>query len=80
MTIDRPSKANSYDARVLRRLEAVVDACHRSAVRVLVFRSSNPRFFCAGADRGRIANPELRDGTLLFSHRQNICRVGAAGA
>eukprot|EP00750_Incisomonas_marina_P029507 INCI7187.2.p1 GENE.INCI7187.2~~INCI7187.2.p1 ORF type:complete len:747 (+),score=85.92 INCI7187.2:743-2983(+) len=69
VTIDRPSKANSYDARVLRKLETVVDECHHSAVRVVVFRSSNPRFFCAGADRGRIANPQLRDGLYLESQR-----------
>ena len=63
-TIDRPLKANSYNSRVLRKLEKLIDDCHRSEIRVVVFRSSNPRFFSSGADRGRIANPQLRDGKL----------------
>lgn len=52
VTIDRPAKANSYDTRLLRKLEHAIDAWHRSEIRVVMFRSSNPRFYCAGADRG----------------------------
>jgi enoyl-CoA hydratase/carnithine racemase len=50
VTIDRPP-ANAYDRVLLTKLaEAVQCLSQNPAVRSVVVRSANPKFFCAGAD------------------------------
>ena len=66
VTINRPNKANAYDGFMLKRLAELVPKLEETA-RVVVFRSSDPRFFCAGADMERIANPSARDALELES-------------
>jgi enoyl-CoA hydratase/carnithine racemase len=51
---------------MLRRLAELVPKLEETA-RVVVFRSSDARFFCAGADMERIANPSARDALELES-------------
>lgn len=56
ITFNRPP-ANAYDTAMLGELSAAV---HRvaddAAVRVVVVRSANPKFFCTGADIGVLQN------------------------
>jgi enoyl-CoA hydratase/carnithine racemase len=52
LTLNRPP-ANAYDATMLAALrDAVLRAADDAAVRVVVLRSANPKFFCTGADVG----------------------------
>lgn len=56
LTLGRPP-ANAYDAAMLAALrDAVLRAADDAAVRVVVLRSSNPKFFCTGADIGVLQN------------------------
>lgn len=56
LTLNRPP-ANAYDAAMLRGLrDAVLRAADDAAVRVIVLRSANPKFFCTGADIGVLQN------------------------
>jgi enoyl-CoA hydratase/carnithine racemase len=56
LTLDRPP-ANAYDAAMLAALrDAVLRAADDAAVRVVVLRSGNPKFFCTGADIGVLQN------------------------
>jgi enoyl-CoA hydratase/carnithine racemase len=50
LSLNRPP-ANAYDATMIAELgEAVQRAARDPAVRVVVVRSANPKFFCTGAD------------------------------
>jgi enoyl-CoA hydratase/carnithine racemase len=56
LTLNRPP-ANAYDAAMLAGLrDAVLRAADDAAVRVVVLRSANPKFFCTGADIGVLQN------------------------
>lgn len=56
LTLNRPP-ANAYDAPMLAALrDAVLRAADDAAVRVVVLRSANPKFFCTGADIGVLQN------------------------
>lgn len=56
LTLNRPP-ANAYDAAMLAGLrDAVLRAADDAAVRVVVLRSANPKFFCTGADVGVLQN------------------------
>lgn len=56
LTLNRPP-ANAYDAAMLAALrDAVLRAADDAAVRVVVLRSANPKFFCTGADIGVLQN------------------------
>jgi len=56
LTLNRPP-ANAYDAAMLAGLrDAVLRAADDAAVRVVVLRSANAKFFCTGADIGVLQN------------------------
>lgn len=58
LILNRPP-ANAYDAPMLGALrDAVLRAADDAAIRVVVLKSANPKFFCTGADIG-----VLRDST-----------------
>jgi enoyl-CoA hydratase/carnithine racemase len=58
VTLDNPP-ANSYDLDVMRRFAADVDAAIASDARVVVVRSSAPKFFSAGADVKRFLEGDV---------------------
>jgi enoyl-CoA hydratase/carnithine racemase len=56
IALNRPP-ANAYDAGMLTELrDAVLQAADDPAVRVVLLRSANPKFFCTGADIGVLQN------------------------
>lgn len=56
IALNRPP-ANAYDAGMLTELrDAVLRAADDPAVRVVLLRSANPKFFCTGADIGVLQN------------------------
>lgn len=56
LTLNRPP-ANAYDAAMLTGFrDAVLRAADDAALRVIVLRSANPKFFCTGADIGVLQN------------------------
>jgi enoyl-CoA hydratase/carnithine racemase len=67
--IARPTHANAYDTKMLASLDALLDWLKAKETRVTIFQSVVSRFFCAGADRARTANPRARDGMTLESQR-----------
>lgn len=56
VTLNRPP-ANAYDTAMLTELrDVVLRIADDPAVRVVVLRSANPKFFCTGADIGVLQN------------------------
>merc|ERR1719265_1371402 len=68
ITINRPTKANAYNTDMLKTLAKLVEQFRKEHVAAVVFTSSDPRFWCAGADLERVANPGAR--TALFMQSQ----------
>ncbi|KAK3249796.1 hypothetical protein CYMTET_40793 [Cymbomonas tetramitiformis] len=66
LTINRANKANAYDGKMLARLSELIVKLEETA-RVVIIKSSDPRFFCAGADKERISNPSAADALHLES-------------
>jgi enoyl-CoA hydratase/carnithine racemase len=54
---------------MLNALDTLLTSLAQDDVQVVVFQSSDPRYFCAGADRGRISNPGAKAAMMLESQR-----------
>ncbi|MBV9604536.1 MAG: enoyl-CoA hydratase/isomerase family protein [Solirubrobacterales bacterium] len=66
ITLDHPP-ANSYDDRFMAELgEAIVDAAGDDAGKVIIVRSSSPKFFSAGADVKTFAQQEADDSMAMI--------------
>ena len=66
ISLDRPEKANAYDRA---HLDALADAFEQLAAtcRVVIIRSSDRRFFCAGADLNELKTATPEDARTLRS-------------
>jgi enoyl-CoA hydratase/carnithine racemase len=66
ITLDNPP-ANSYDQSFMEELgKAIVDAADDEAGKVVVLRSSSPKFFSAGADVKAFAKQEAEDSMAMI--------------
>ncbi len=66
ITLDNPP-ANSYDQSFMEELgKAIVDAADDEGGKVIVLRSSSPKFFSAGADVKRFAKQEAEDSVAMI--------------
>jgi enoyl-CoA hydratase/carnithine racemase len=78
VTLDNPP-ANSYDQAFMEELgRAIVAAADEDAAKVVVLRSSSPKFFCAGADVKAFAEqePEQSAEMIEVAH-QALGRIAA---
>jgi enoyl-CoA hydratase len=69
VTINRPSYANAYDGPMLDALERLIPMLSAQRCGCVIFKSSDPRFFCSGADLERVSNPRAMDALELQSQR-----------
>jgi enoyl-CoA hydratase/carnithine racemase len=78
VTLDNPP-ANSYDKAFMEELgEAVVAAADDASARVVIVRSSSPKFFCAGADVKTFAAQEADDSMEMIElAHANLGRIAA---
>ena len=67
--LNRPDKANAYDGDMLAALERLISEFETARTPAVIFVSSNPHFFCAGADLARVANPTAADALHMASQR-----------
>ncbi len=66
ITLDNPP-ANSYDQSFMEELgKAIVDAADDDAGKVVVMRSSSPKFFSAGADVKSFAQQDADDSAAMI--------------
>ena len=54
LMLQRPDKANAYNAPMLESLRSVLRQGRRVEAQALIIRSAQPRFFCAGADKDEL--------------------------
>ena len=66
ISLDRPEKANAYDRAHLDALAEAFDQLTTECA-VVIIRSSDPRFFCAGADLNELKNATPEDARQLRS-------------
>jgi len=70
LVLDRPERANAYDAEMLEAFEAGLDALLEDPqVRVLVIQSTGEGAFCGGADLARLVEATPLDALDLRSQR-----------
>ena len=66
ISLDRPEKANAYDRAHLDDLAVAFEALSATCT-VVIIRSSDPRFFCAGADLEELKQATPEDARNLRS-------------
>ncbi len=64
ITLQRPRKANAYNAPMLESLRSALSQWQQEGKQALIIRSAQPRFFCAGADKDEL---EARSGLDAFN-------------
>merc|ERR1719265_2944939 len=67
ITINRPTKANAYNTEILQTLRKLIDQLSQEHAAAVIFTSSNPTFWCSGADLERVANPGAREAIFMLS-------------
>ena len=78
ISLDRPEKANAYDRAHLDALAAHFDQLSTEC-RIVIIQSSDPRFFCAGADLNelKVASPSdaqnLRSQAVFTAIARSKC-------
>ena len=78
ISLDRPEKANAYDRAHLDALAAHFDRLSTEC-RIVIIQSSDPRFFCAGADLNelKVASPSdaqnLRSQAVFTAIARSKC-------
>ncbi|MBV9195398.1 MAG: enoyl-CoA hydratase/isomerase family protein [Solirubrobacterales bacterium] len=78
ITLDNPP-ANSYDRSFMQELgTAIVDAADDEGGKVVVLRSSSPKFFSAGADVKTFAKQEAEDSAAMIEvAHQSLGRIAS---
>lgn len=78
ITLDNPP-ANSYDKAFMEELgDAIVAAADDESARVVIVRSSSPKFFSAGADVKAFAEQEPEDSMeMIETAHRNLGRIAA---
>ncbi len=64
ITLQRPRKANAYNAPMLESLRSALSQWQQEGKQALIIKSAQPRFFCAGADKDEL---EARSGLDAFN-------------
>lgn len=65
--LNRPDRANAYCREMVKAFESVLECCAgpEDTLKILILASSDPRYFCSGADRGELDARRAEDSFAL---------------